>query len=66
MCPDCKARREMARKALMKSAFGEAAKQVIKGTAEMLGLKEKTGAAEMGEKAQEKPLAPSKPKQKTK
>lgn len=64
MCPECKARREMARAALMRSAFGDAASQVIKGAAEMLGIKEKTGAAEMGEKA--KPLALSKPKQKTK
>ena len=66
MCPECKARREMARSALMRSAFGEAASQVIKGAAEMLSLKEKTGAAEMEEKAQSKPLALSKPKQKTK
>ena len=56
----------MARAALMRSAFGEAASQVIKGTAEMLGLKEKTGAAEMEEKAQPKPLALSKHKQNSK
>lgn len=66
MCPECKARREMARAALMRSAFGETAAQVIKGTAEMLGLKEKTGVAEMEAKDQPKPLALSKPKQKTK
>lgn len=66
MCPDCKARRQMARTALLNAAYGQGAAHLLKGAAEALGLKEKTGAAEAEEKAQPKPLALSKPKQKTK
>lgn len=68
MCPDCEARRKMAREALMKSAFGDAALQVIKGTAEMLGLKQKTGADELEAQGKEvDPVDPPEPeKRKTK
>lgn len=47
MCKDCAARRELARKAFLGAKFGEAAKQVAKGAAEAVGLKKKTGSAEM-------------------
>lgn len=55
-CKDCAARRQMAREALYRAAVGEpaaiaeAAAHVIKGAAEIIGVKEKTGSAEMQSK----------------
>lgn len=45
-CKECSERRRLARDALLRSATGEAAKHVIKGAAEMTGLKKKTATAE--------------------
>ncbi len=50
MCPDCEARRKLARDAFLKARVGEAAAQVAKGMAEAVGLKEKTGSADLKEK----------------
>lgn len=47
MCPDCEARRRMARDAWLNHKMGEAASHVIKGVAEAVGIKPKTGAAEL-------------------
>lgn len=41
-CEECAERRRLARDALLRSATGEAAAHVIKGAAEMTGLKRKT------------------------
>ncbi len=46
MCPDCEARRKMARDALFKAKVGTAAKHVAVGVVEAVGLKKKTGSAE--------------------
>lgn len=46
-CPDCEARRKMARDALLDAHIGKAAKHVAIGAAEAVGLKEKTGAEEL-------------------
>lgn len=51
MCADCEARRKMARDALMSAKLGEALGHVAKGAAEIVGIKEKTGAKEYAEKA---------------
>lgn len=53
MCADCEARRKMARDALLRAKLGEALGHVVKGAAEIVGVKEKTGAAEYAEKAGE-------------
>lgn len=45
-CKDCAERRKMARDALYRAAVGEAVSHVIKGAAEIIGVKEKTGVAE--------------------
>jgi len=47
MCADCEARRKMARDALLKAKLGEAVKQIATGAAEVVGIKEKTGAADL-------------------
>lgn len=52
MCADCEARRKMARDALMNAKLGEALGHVVAGAAEMIGIKEKTGAAERAEPGQ--------------
>lgn len=49
MCADCEARRKMAREAFLNARFGEALGHVGKGVAEIVGVKEKTGAAELAE-----------------
>lgn len=49
MCPDCKARQQLARDALYQAKVGEALGHVVKGAAEMVGLKDKTGSAELAE-----------------
>lgn len=46
MCPECKARRELARNALMQSKFKEAIGHVAKGAAEIVEVKPKTGLTE--------------------
>lgn len=51
MCADCEARRKMAREALLSAKLGEALVHVAKGAAEIVGIKEKTGAKEYAEKA---------------
>lgn len=53
MCKECAARRELARKALQESKMGTAARHLVVGVAEAVGLKEKTGEAEL--KAKQKP-----------
>lgn len=50
MCADCEARRKMARDALMSAKLGEALGHVAKGAAEIVGVKEKTGADELAAK----------------
>lgn len=41
LCKDCAARREMARKALIEGKIAEAARQIIKGAAQMVGIRKK-------------------------
>lgn len=55
MCPECEARRKLARDALIKAKIGEALGHVAKGVAEMAGLKEKTGRKELRAIDSEKP-----------
>lgn len=45
-CKDCEERRKLARDALLRSAVGETIKHVVKGAAEMAGVKKKTATAE--------------------
>lgn len=47
MCIDCKARLKMARDALISGKIGVSIAHVAKGAAEIVGIKEKTGAAEL-------------------
>lgn len=47
MCPDCEARRKLARDALLRAKIGEAVAHAAKGAAEAVGIKKKTGAAEL-------------------
>ena len=47
MCKDCAARAKMARDALFQAKIGEALGHVAKGAAELVGIKEKTGEAEL-------------------
>lgn len=56
MCADCEARRKLLRDAWMRAKVGEALKHAAKGAAEAAGLKEKTGAAELRVRGQEKKL----------
>lgn len=59
MCEDCAARLKMARDALFGAKIGEAVSHIAKGTAEILGIREKTGAAELQAKPRKKtPAAP--------
>ena len=46
MCTDCESRARMLRQDLLSAHIGGAAKHAVKGLAEMVGLSEKTGAAE--------------------
>lgn len=46
-CADCKARREMAMDAFFNDSMAAALRQVGIGIAEAVGVKEKTGAAEL-------------------
>ena len=45
-CKECEERRRLAREALLRSAVGEAAVHVVKGAAEMAGIKKKTATAD--------------------
>lgn len=54
MCPDCEARRKLARDAWVKGKIGEAAGHIAKGAAEMVGMKTKTGSSGGGEWRQDK------------
>lgn len=47
VCVDCAARRELVRKAWEQAKIKEALGHVAKGVAEIVGLKEKTGKAEL-------------------
>lgn len=47
MCKECAARARMAREALFSAKIGEALGHVAKGAAEIIGVKEKTGEAEL-------------------
>ena len=46
-CKDCKAREQMWREALLNLRIGEALGHTVKGVAEAVGLKRKTGAEEL-------------------
>lgn len=50
MCPDCKARAELVRQAFLDAKIKEAASHALKGAAELVGLKKKTGVAEKSER----------------
>lgn len=54
MCKDCAARAKMARDALFNAKIGEALGHVAKGAAELAGIKEKTGDAELQAKREVK------------
>ena len=45
-CKECEERRRLARDALLRSAVGEAAVHVVKGAAELVGIKKKTATAD--------------------
>ena len=51
MCKDCAARARMARDALFSAKVGEAVGHLAKGAVELVGIKEKTGEAELAVKA---------------
>lgn len=51
MCKDCEARREMARAAFLKAKIGTGIAHVVKGAAEAVGLKAKTGVQDQAEAA---------------
>lgn len=53
-CKECSERRKLAREALFRAAVGEATTHVLKGAAELVGLKEKTATAESKAKAKRK------------
>lgn len=46
MCPECEVRRKAVRDAWVNGRIAAAAGHVVKGAAEMAGLKRKTGAVE--------------------
>lgn len=46
-CENCKARRELLRQAFLQRRMKEMIEQAAKGTAEIAGLKEKTGKADL-------------------
>lgn len=59
MCKDCAARARMARDALFSAKVGEAVGHLAKGAAELVGIKEKTGEAEL--KAKSRKTTPATP-----
>lgn len=50
-CKECEERRRLAREALLRSAVGEAAVHVVKGAAELVGIKKKKTATADRKKA---------------
>lgn len=60
MCKDCAARLALVRKAWEQAKIKEAVGHVATGSAELIGLKEKTGEAEL--EAQEHDDEPKKPR----
>lgn len=58
MCKDCDARRKLARDALLSAKLGEVVAHVAKGAAEAVGLKKKTGTAELKKSQAKKTPAP--------
>lgn len=52
MCPDCEARRKLVRDAWTNKRLGKAASHLVKGAAEVAGLKKKTGTKEVQSKKQ--------------
>ena len=54
MCKDCAARARMARDALFSARVGEAVGHLAKGAVELVGIKEKTGEAELQAKREAK------------
>lgn len=52
MCKDCKARVKMAREALLGAKPKEALSHIAKGAAEIVGVKQKTGQAELDQKTE--------------
>lgn len=61
MCIDCKARLKMARDAFLNAKVGESIAHVAKGAAELVGIKEKTGAAELEAKTPKRKTAKQDP-----
>lgn len=61
MCPDCEARRKLARDALVNAKILEAAAHVAKGAAEALGLKQKAGGEELKAKSRSRPYKEAAP-----
>lgn len=55
-CTDCEARRKMARDALLNAKLGDFVQHVVKGAAEVVGIKEKTGEKERRKISPEKPV----------
>lgn len=52
---DCKARSQLMREAFLNRKIAEAVKELGKGAAEVVGVKKKTGAADLKKKQQAKP-----------
>lgn len=50
MCPDCEARRKLAREALINSKISEALGHAVKGVQEIVGIRPKTGQQEVAAK----------------
>lgn len=50
-CPDCAARRQALREALINSSITQAVTELAKGAAEVVGLKPKTGASDLRQKS---------------
>lgn len=50
MCPDCEARRKLAREALVNSKISEALGHFVKGAQEIAGIRPKTGQKEAAAK----------------
>lgn len=54
ICKDCAARAEMLREAVFKAKLKEAVEHAVKGAAELVGVKPKTGESELVEKTTSK------------
>lgn len=55
MCKDCAARQSLLREAVFKAKMAEALGHAVKGAAEMVGIKPKTGGEELQKKKQRRP-----------